>query len=173
MLVIVEFISILHDFFYRENLINDKKVDTLSYKTTSANSKTVNKDWFIVDATDMILGRLATEVAHILRGKHKTSFTPHVDCGDNVIVINSNKVKLSGAKMTDKVYLRHSGYPGGQKSLTATELNEKKPLALVETAVKGMLPKNKLGRQIYKNLYVYEGAEHNQNAQKPKTLNIK
>jgi len=148
-------------------------VDTLSYKTISANAQTVEKEWFVVDATDMVLGRLATEIARVLRGKHKPSFTPHVDCGDNVIVLNANKVKLSGNKMNDKVYLSYSGYPGGQKAINAADLNAKNPIALVETAVRGMLPKNKLGSAIYKNLYVYEGAEHKHAAQKPKTLNIK
>ena len=145
-------------------------MDTLSYKTVSANKNTVNKEWVLVDADGQALGRLASEVAKLLRGKHKPNFTPHVDCGDNVIVINAEKVRLTGNKWDDKKYITFSGYPGGQKSSTATEMMAKKPIFMVEAAVKGMLPKNKLGRAIFKNLYVYEGAEHNQEAQKPKEL---
>lgn len=147
---------------------NPKDVDTLSYKTASANKATVNKEWLIVDAEGMPLGRLASEVAKLIRGKHKTNFTPHVDCGDNVIVINSDKVTLSGSKWTDKEYIRHTGFPGGQRSLTATQLHTRKPFALVEKAVRGMLPKNKLGNQLYRNLFVYAGAEHKHEAQQPR-----
>jgi large subunit ribosomal protein L13 len=147
-------------------------VNTLSYKTVSANKSTVNKEWVLVDAEGESLGRLASKVAKLIRGKHKPNFTPHVDCGDNVIVINAEKIKLTGKKWTDKSYIRHTGYPGGQRSLTAIELFEKDPIRLVEKAVKGMLPKNKLGRAIYKNLYVYVGGEHNKGAQKPKTINL-
>jgi large subunit ribosomal protein L13 len=148
-------------------------VDTQSYKTVSANKVTVNKEWLLIDAEGQPLGRLASEVAKLLRGKHKTDFTPHVDCGDNVVVINAEKVSLSGDKWNAKEYIRHTGYPGGQRSLTATELHARKPYALVEKAVKGMLPKNKLGSQLFRNLYVYAGPEHKQEAQKPKTITIK
>ena len=147
-------------------------MDTLSYKTQSANKATVKKEWLVVDAEGQTLGRLASEVAKLLRGKHKPDFTPHVDCGDNVIVINSDKVTLSGAKWSDKEYIRHTGYPGGQRSLTAEQLHARKPYALVEKAVKGMLPKNKLGSQLYRNLYVYAGPEHKQEAQNPREHKI-
>ncbi|MCD4794705.1 MAG: 50S ribosomal protein L13 [Bacteroidales bacterium] len=147
-------------------------MDTLSYKTISANKATVNKEWFLVDAEGETLGRFASKVAKILRGKNKPSFTPHVDCGDNVVVINAEKIELSGKKWSDKQYIRHTGYPGGQRVETAQELMDKRPIALVEKAVKGMLPKNKLGRAIYKNLYVYVGSEHNQEAQKPKKIDL-
>jgi large subunit ribosomal protein L13 len=143
-------------------------VDTLSYKTISANKATVTKEWLVVDAEGKPLGRLASEVAKLLRGKHKTDYTPHVDCGDNVIVVNAEKITLSGAKWTDKEYIRHTGYPGGQRSLTAQQLHDRKPFALVEKAIKGMLPKNKLGYQLYRNLHVYAGPEHKQEAQQPK-----
>ena len=147
-------------------------MNTLSYKTVSANKSTVNKEWVLVDAEGQSLGRLASRVAKLIRGKHKPNFTPHVDCGDNVIVINAEKINLTGKKWTDKSYIRHTGYPGGQRSLTATELFGKDPSRLVEKAVKGMLPKNKLGRALFRNLYVYTGGEHNQEAQKPKTINL-
>jgi large subunit ribosomal protein L13 len=147
-------------------------VNTLSYKTVSANKTTVNKEWVIVDAEGEVLGRLASKVAKLVRGKHKPNFTPHVDCGDNVIVINAEKIKLTGKKWTDKTYIRHTGYPGGQRTLTATEMFGKDPIRLVEKAVKGMLPKNKLGRALYRNLYVYSGSEHKQEAQNPKTINL-
>jgi large subunit ribosomal protein L13 len=147
-------------------------VDTLSYKTKSANSKTVNKEWLLVDADGQTLGRLASRVANILRGKHKTNFTPHVDCGDNVVVINADKISLSGNKWDDKKYIRYTGYPGGQRVRTARDLMDKKPTALVEKAVKGMLPKNRLGADLFRNLYVYAGSEHNQEAQKPKQINL-
>ncbi|NND77342.1 MAG: 50S ribosomal protein L13 [Flavobacteriales bacterium] len=147
-------------------------MDTLSYKTISANDKTVNKEWLVVDAEGQTLGRLASEVAKLLRGKHKTNYTPHVDCGDNVIVLNAEKVTLSGTKMDDKTYIRHTGYPGGQKSLTAKQLLDRKPFALVEKAVKGMLPKNKLGSALYRNLFVYVGSEHKHEAQKPKEYKL-
>lgn len=147
-------------------------MDTLSYKTVSANSKTAQKEWLLVDAAGKSLGRLASEVAKLIRGKHKTNFTPHVDCGDNVIIINAEKIQLTGKKWTDKSYIRHTGYPGGQRSLTATELFGKDPSRLVEKAVKGMLPKNKLGRALFKNLYVYVGTEHKHEAQKPKVINF-
>ena len=147
-------------------------MDTLSYKTKSANSKTVNKEWLLVDADGQTLGRLASRVANILRGKHKTNFPPHVDCGDNVVVINADKISLSGNKWDDKKYIRYTGYPGGQRVRTARDLMDKKPTALVEKAVKGMLPKNRLGADLFRNLYVYAGSEHNQEAQKPKQINL-
>ena len=147
-------------------------MDTLSYKTKSANSKTVTKEWVLVDAEGQTLGRLASKVARILRGKHKPYFTPHVDCGDNVVIINASKISLTGNKWDAKEYIRHTGYPGGQRSRTARELHEKKPEALVEKAVKGMLPKNRLGADLFRNLRVYAGAEHDQEAQKPKQINL-
>ena len=147
-------------------------MDTLSYKTVSANKQTVNKEWLLIDAEGMILGRLASEVAILLRGKHKPEYTPHVDCGDNVVIINAEKVKLSGRKMDDKIFIRHSGYPGGQRSRTAREVLEKFPERLVEHAVKGMLPKNRLGSDLFRNLYVYVGSEHNQEAQQPRKIEL-
>jgi large subunit ribosomal protein L13 len=142
-------------------------VDTLSYKTKSAKPSEVDAKWYIVDAEGETLGRMCSKIAHVLRGKHKPSFTPHVNCGDNVIVINADKVRLTGNKMKQKVYLSHSNYPGGQKSITAENLMAKKPTAIVEKAVKGMLPKTKLGSQMYKKLFVYAGAEHKHEAQQP------
>ncbi|WP_298550103.1 50S ribosomal protein L13 [uncultured Algibacter sp.] len=147
-------------------------MDTLSYKTISANKATVNKEWVLVDAEGQALGRLASKVAKLIRGKHKPNFTPHVDCGDNVIIINAEKITLSGNKWTDKSYIRHTGYPGGQKSLTATELFGKDPARVVEKAVKGMLPKNKLGAALFRNLTVVVGTEHAHAAQKPKAINL-
>lgn len=147
-------------------------MDTLSYKTVSANDATVNKEWILIDADNETLGRLASKVANLIRGKHKTNFTPHVDCGDNVVVINADKVRLTGNKWEDKEYITFSGYPGGQKRATATELMAKKPTAMVEKAVKGMLPKNKLGKAMFKNLYVYAGNEHKQQAQQPKEVKL-
>jgi large subunit ribosomal protein L13 len=147
-------------------------VDTLSYKTVSANKATVNKEWVVVDAEGQALGRLSSVVAKLLRGKFKANFTPHVDCGDNVIVINAEKINLTGKKWDSKEYIRHTGYPGGQRSLTATELFTKGPERLVENAVKGMLPKNKLGADLFRNLRVFAGSEHDLQAQKPKTINL-
>ncbi len=142
-------------------------MDTLSYKTVSANKATVDKKWLLVDAEGETLGRMASKVAMMLRGKHKADFTPHVDCGDNVIVINAEKVRLSGNKWSDKEYIRHTGYPGGQRTTTAEEMLKKKPANLVENAVRGMLPKSRLGREQFRNLYVYVGDAHNHEAQKP------
>jgi large subunit ribosomal protein L13 len=147
-------------------------VDTLSYKTVSANRATVTKEWVLVDATDVVLGRLASKVAKILRGKNKPSFTPHVDCGDNVVVINAEKVRLTGNKLNDKIYLSYSGYPGGQRVQTPAELLSKYPERLIEKAVKGMLPKNKLGSKVYGNLKVYVGSEHKQVAQNPTLIDL-
>lgn len=146
---------------------------TLSYKTVSANKNTVEKEWLLVDADGQALGRLASEVAILLRGKHKPSYTPHVDCGDNVIIINAEKVTLSGNKWDQKNYIRYTGFPSGQRSLTATEVLKKDPTKLVEKAVKGMLPKNRLGAEMFRNLKVYAGSEHDQEAQKPRTINLK
>ena len=149
-------------------------MDTLSYKTISANKETVQKEWVVVDATDQILGRLATKVAKLLRGKYKPNFTPHVDCGDNVIIINAEKIQLTGKKMTDRVYLRYSMYPGGQKTSTPAEILAKPDGAekLLRRVVKGMLPKNKLAAKLLNNLYIYEGPEHKQEAQSPKAIDI-
>ena len=147
-------------------------VNTLSYKTISANANTVNKEWVVLDVKNLPLGRAATVIANFLRGKHKTNYTPHVDCCDNVIVINAATVTLSGNKWEQKEYIRHTGYPGGQRSLNATQLHNKKDTRLVENAVKGMLPKNKLGAELFRNLRVFGGAEHKQEAQNPRTINI-
>jgi len=147
-------------------------VDTLSYKTVSANKATVNKEWVVVDATDAPLGRLGAEVAKMLRGKLKPNFTPHVDCGDNVIVLNADKVKLTGKKWTDREYFTHSGYPGGQKITTPEQMFAKDPRRLVEHAIRGMLPKSRLGREMFRNLHVYVGGEHDHEAQKPKEVII-
>jgi large subunit ribosomal protein L13 len=145
-------------------------VDTLSYKTISANKNTVTKDWVVVDASNAVLGRFASQVAQIIRGKNKTNFTPHVDCGDNVIIINADKIRLTGKKLTDKVYVRHTGHPGGQRFQTPREVFEKYPERVLERAVKGMLPKNRLGRRLFTNLYVYAGSEHPHAAQQPKEI---
>jgi len=147
-------------------------MDALSYKTMSASKATVTKEWIVVDAEGHNLGRLASKVAMILRGKYKPSYTPHVDCGDNVIVINAEKINLTGTKMNDKIYMRHTGYPGGQRTLTAKVLQDKNPALLVEKAVKGMLPKNKLGAELFRNLNVVVGSEHKQAAQKPRLVNL-
>ena len=147
-------------------------MDTLSYKTISANKATVKKSWVLVDAKDEVLGRLASMVALILRGKNKPEFTPHVDCGDNVIVINADKIKLTGKKWDDKEYVRYTGYPGGLRKTKAKDLMEKNPIAMVEKSVKGMLPTNKLGSELFRNLHVYQGEEHDHAAQKPVKINI-
>jgi large subunit ribosomal protein L13 len=145
-------------------------MNTLSYKTVSANSKTVTKEWVVIDANTEILGRLSSKIAFILRGKHKANFTPHVDCGDNVIVINADKVRFTGNKFTQKEYVSYTGYPGGQRFISPKDLMAKHPTRVVEKAVRGMLPKNKLGNAIFKNLYVYAGSEHPHAAQSPKTI---
>ena len=147
-------------------------MDSISYKTISANAATVQKEWYVIDAEGEVLGRLASQVAKILRGKNKPSYTPHVDCGDYVIVINADKVKLTGKKLTDKVYVHHTGYPGGQRFATPAERLQNKPEFLVENAVKGMLPKTRLGSAILKNLKVYAGAEHPHTAQTPKVIKL-
>jgi len=148
-------------------------VNTLSYKTISANKATVVKEWVVIDATNAVLGRFSSEVASMLRGKHKPSFTPHVDCGDNVIVINAEKIRLTGNKMHDRVHFSYTGYPGGQKELTPAAMMAKNPTSLIEHAVRGMLPKTRLGREVFKNLHVYAGNEHPHEAQKPKTIELK
>ncbi|MBP1630031.1 MAG: ribosomal protein [Bacteroidetes bacterium] len=147
-------------------------MNTLSYKTVSANKQTVQKEWIVIDAENQVLGRLATRVANVLRGKHKPSYTPHVDCGDNIIIINAEKVRFTGKKLTDKVYVRHTGYPGGQRFATPKEVLAKHPIRIIEHAVKGMLPKNKLGAELYRNLHVYAGPQHEHEAQQPKVVNI-
>ena len=147
-------------------------MNTLSYKTVSANKATADKQWIVVDAEGHNLGRLSTKVAMLLRGKYKPSYTPHVDCGDNVIVINAEKINLTGNKLDDKTYIRHTGYPGGQRSLTARVMQQKNPALLVEKAIKAMLPKNKLGAELFRNLNVYVGSEHKHAAQSPKTVNL-
>ena len=145
-------------------------MNTLSYKTVSANKKTVNKQWVVVDADGEILGRLSTKIAMIIRGKTKPDFTPNVDCGDNVIVINADKVKLTGNKFSAKQYVSYTGYPGGQRFISPKELMAKHPTRVVEKAVRGMLPKNRLGRALFGNLHVYAGAEHPHQAQNPKAI---
>ncbi len=147
-------------------------MDTLSYKTISANKATVQKEWVVVDATDQVLGRLCTKVAKLLRGKYKPSFTPHVDCGDNVIIINADKARLTGNKLTDRVYLSYTGYPGGQRENSPLSLLKKGEARLFKKVVKGMLPKNKLGDKLLGNLYIYAGSEHPHQAQTPKSIDI-
>lgn len=149
-------------------------MDTLSYKTQSETKEaaTANRKWYIIDADGEVVGRLSSRIAHVLRGKHKPSYTPHIDCGDCVVVINAEKVRFTGSKMDQKEYLRYTGYPGGQRSTTPKELLEKKPYAIIEKAVKGMLPKNRLGRQMFKKLFVYVGSEHPHQAQKPEPFNF-
>ena len=147
-------------------------MDTLSYKTISANKSTANKLWVLVDAEGQTLGRLASKVAILLRGKHKPNFTPHVDCGDNVVIINASKVNLTGKKWENKTYIRYTGYPGGQRTLTANQLFDKNPSSIIEKSVKGMLPKNKLGAALFLNLYVCNDANHNQESQKPVSINL-
>ena len=149
-------------------------MDTLSYKTISMNKATVKKEWVVVDATDQVLGRLCTKVAKMLRGKYKPNFTPFVDCGDNVIIVNADKIVLTGNKMTDRTYLTYSGYPGGQKEHTPASIIARKNgyEKLIRKVVKGMLPKNKLASQLLDNLYIYEGGEHKHEAQNPKTIDI-
>jgi len=147
-------------------------VNTLSYKTVSANAATVDKNWVVVDAEGQTLGRLASKVALLLRGKRKPNYTPHVDCGDNVIILNADKVVLTGNKMADKTYVWHTGYPGGQRTTNPEQMMTKFPERVVEKAVKGMLPKNRLGAQLFRNLHVYAGGEHKHEAQQPTAINI-
>ena len=147
-------------------------MDTQSYKTVSLNKATVNKEWVVIDATDLALGRLASRLALVLRGKNKPGFTPHVDCGDNVIVINAEKVILKGNKMTNRVYKRHTGYPGGQRFTTPAEILAKRPTELIRRSVKGMLPKTRLGEVQLNNLHIYAGPEHPHQAQNPRTIKL-
>ncbi len=147
-------------------------MESLSYKTQSVKPAEVQKNWILIDATDAVVGRLASQVAKILRGKNKPSYTPHVDCGDNVIIINADKIRLTGKKMNEKVYIRHTNYPGGQRFASPASMLAKKPKFVVEHAVKGMLPKNRLGAELFRNLKVFVGPEHNHTAQTPKTLKL-
>ena len=147
-------------------------MDTLSYKTVSANKATVKKNWVLVDANDQVLGRLASVVAIMLRGKHKPDFTPHVDCGDHVIVINADKIRLTGNKADQKYYIHHTGYPGGQRKVPFSRMMAKKPESVIEKAIKGMLPKNRLGSEMFRNLHVFVGNEHPHEAQKPAPVNL-
>jgi len=160
----------LHPFYLRTK--NIYIVDTLSYKTLSANKETADKQWFVVDAEGQTLGRMASKVAKVLRGKYKTNFTPHADCGDYVIIVNAGKVIMTGKKMTDREIFSHTGYPGGQKRISPADMLAKDETSVVRHAVRGMLPKNKLGAQILRNCFIYSGAEHDQEAQKPKSLNL-
>ncbi len=147
-------------------------MDTLSYKTVSANKATAQKEWVVVDAEGQVLGRMCSKVAKILRGKYKPNFTPNVDCGDNVIIINADKVQLTGNKWNDRIYIRYTGFPGGQREMTPAQLKEKGADHLILKVVKGMLPKNRLGRKLIDNLFIFAGAEHNMQAQQPKQLDI-
>jgi large subunit ribosomal protein L13 len=156
-----------------KNNTNLNTVDTLSYKTVSANAKTVTKEWVVLDAKDQVLGRFSSQAAMMLRGKHKANYTPHADCGDNVIIINADKVRLTGRKWSEREYISHTGYPGGQRFVTPEKLIIQKPTAVVERAIYGMLPKNRLGNAIKGNLFVYAGSEHPHAAQQPKAITLK
>jgi large subunit ribosomal protein L13 len=147
-------------------------VNTLSYKTISANKATVKKEWVVIDATNAVLGRFSSEIASILRGKNKASYTPHVDCGDNVIVINAEKIRMTGNKMNDRVIWTYTGYPGGQREVTPAQMMVKDPTRVVEHAIKGMLPKNRLGREVFRNLHIYAGNQHPHEAQMPKIIEL-
>ena len=142
-------------------------------KSYMANAQTIERKWFVVDATDLVLGRLSTEVATLLKGKHKPTYTPHVDCGDYVIIVNADKVALTGNKLDDKLYYRHSGYPGGLKSRTAKRMLELQPQKVLEKSIRGMLPKNRLGEDMYRKLYVYASSEHPHQAQKPEVYTLR
>lgn len=156
-----------------KNNTNYNNVDTLSYKTVSANAKTVTKEWVVLDAKDQVLGRFSSQAAMMLRGKNKANYTPHADCGDNVIIINADKIRLTGRKWTEREYVSHTGYPGGQRFITPEKLIIQKPTAVVERAIYGMLPKNRLGNAIKGNLFVYAGSEHPHAAQQPKAITLK
>ncbi len=147
-------------------------MDTLSYKTISVKKEGVERKWYVVDAESKTLGRVASKIALVIRGKHKPSFTPHVNCGDHVVVINASKIRLTGDKWNSKLYISHSGYPGGQKALTPKQMMQRNPIKMVEKAVKGMLPKNRLGRELFKNLHVYAGSDHKHKEQNPKELEL-
>ena len=148
-------------------------MDAVSYKTISVSPADIKKEWLLIDAKGQRLGRLASQVARLLRGKHKVNYTPHMDCGDNVVIINANAIELSGNKWEDNEYVHYTGYPGGQRTILAKDLMAKHPTAMLEKAIKGMLPKTKLGRAIFGNLHVYAGAEHKQQGQAPKTVELK
>lgn len=156
-----------------KNNTNLNTVDTLSYKTVSANAKTVTKEWVVLDAKDQVLGRFSSQAAMMLRGKHKANYTPHADCGDNVIIINADKIRLTGRKWSEREYVSHTGFPGGQRFVTPEKLIIQKPTAVVERAIYGMLPKNRLGNAIKGNLFVYAGSEHPHAAQQPKAITLK
>lgn len=147
-------------------------MDTLSYKTRSVNKQAIDKAWVLVDAKGQTLGRLTSQIAAIIRGKNKPYFTPNIDCGDNVVVINAEKVRLTGKKVDDKEYISHTGYPGGQRNTNPRRLKEEFPTRIIEHAVRGMLPKNKLGRRLFHNLFVYAGQEHAHAAQQPKEIKL-
>jgi large subunit ribosomal protein L13 len=147
-------------------------VDSISYKTVSLNKATVKKEWLVIDATDLVVGRLCSTIAIILRGKHKAGFTPHVDCGDNVILLNTEKISFTGLKWENKEYVRHTGYPGGQRHITPEKQMKKDPKKIIEHGVKGMLPRNRLSRRLIHNLFIYTGNEHPHEAQKPRVINI-
>lgn len=147
-------------------------MDQISYKTAYVNKATTSKEWILVDAENEVLGRLASKVAKLLRGKYKPSFTPHVDCGDNIVIINAEKIMLTGNKLTDKQYTRHTGYPGGQRHTTPAAVLATHPERVIEHAVKGMLPKNRLGSAVLKNLHIFVGAEHSHTAQQPKVIDL-
>jgi large subunit ribosomal protein L13 len=147
-------------------------MNTQSYRTLTPKADQITKEWVLVDAENEIVGRLATKVASLLRGKYKTNYTPHLDCGDNVIIINAEKVRFTGKKMDDKEYVSYSGYPGGQKKVTPKDLLRRKPHSIVEEAVRGMLPKNRLGAELFRNLRVFIGSEHDHDAQKPRLINL-
>jgi len=147
-------------------------LNTLSFRTVAANKKTVSKKWVVVDANAEILGRLSSKIAMIIRGKHKPDYTPHVDCGDHVIIVNAEKVRLTGNKWNDKQYVSYTGYPGGQRFITPKKLMDKHPRRMLEKAVRGMLPKNRLGDALIRNLYVYAGPEHPHAAQNPESITL-
>jgi len=149
---------------------NNKKMSKLHFTTKHANEATVKRDWYVVDGTNQTVGRICSRIAAVLRGKNKPYYTPHVDCGDFIVVINADKVVFTGNKMDEKIYLNFSGYPGGQKKEAAKSLLKRRPEAVIERAIKGMLPKNRLGRKMFKKLFVYAGAEHPHQAQQPQTL---
>ncbi|MEM0998888.1 MAG: 50S ribosomal protein L13 [Bacteroidota bacterium] len=148
-------------------------MDTLSYKTQNAKPSTIEKKWWVIDAEGQVLGRLSSQIAVLLRGKHKADFTPYMDGGDHVVVINAEKVRLTGQKFAQKEYIRHTGYPGGQRKLSPSEMLARDPRRLVEIAVRGMLPKNKLGREIFRSLHVYGGPDHPHQGQTPEPFELK
>lgn len=177
-MAITKIVSIFAPRFWAHNVRtrvvenNLSSMNTVSYKTVSVNKENADKQWLLIDGEDQVLGRLASEAAKLLRGKHKVCFTPHSDCGDYVIILNADKIRLTGNKEDTKQYIRHSGYPGGQKIRTFREQMKRKPETVVENAIRGMLPKNRLGREMFRNLHVYAGNEHKHEAQKPKVVNL-